>query len=444
MTETVIHHELPFAPRPWQLPLLEDQARNIVAVVHRRAGKSTCLMWRGLKKAATEQRLHLPRHKRQLAQDPPRVVHVLPLAVQWGKTGLWDRLERAANAIPGAKVRRSDMRIIFPNGGVYQAGGMDNPDKWRGGYVDEIIEDEADDVVGKDMAMVVEPMLADYGGSWVKSGTPKGNDRLKGAYDHAGHAPGHSRYLLPYWETKALSDEAIARLRTKLDEDEFRQEMECSFEAPNSGSYYGKKLEEAERDGRIGIVPHEPRLPVHTAWDLGVDDCTAIWFVQIMLGGDWRIIDYLENNGVGSEWYVEQLKAKPYSYGTHHMPHDVAVTEWGTGKSRKATLESLGLKPIKVGRQMPVADGINAVRMLLPKCRFDAARCELGLKALRGYRRELNEDRGVWSTNPVHDWASHGADAFRELAVSCAEPVELGRMRMASAQADSDYSPFQW
>src|ERR1017187_1153161 len=133
---------LPFIPRPWQIPLIENQARSMVAVVHRRAGKSTAFVWRGLKTALTEDRRHIPPARRNLRADKPRVVHVLPAQVMWQRTGLWDKVARAAEVIPGAVAMKSVLRVELPNKGVYQCGGMDKPDSWRGGYADEVIEDE--------------------------------------------------------------------------------------------------------------------------------------------------------------------------------------------------------------------------------------------------------------------------------------------------------------
>lgn len=404
MSAATIRVELPFTPRPWQVPLLDDPAKRIVAVVHRRAGKSDVLMWRGLRKALT-----LPRHN-----PAPRVVHTLPLAVQWDRTGLWDRLARAATGIPGAQVRKQERRILLPNGGVYQTGGMDNPDGWRGGYADEFIEDEADDILGGGLETIIEPMLADHAGVRVWSGTPKGNGRLRDRFEKGRLDPAYSTFLLRYDQTGFIGSvsrakdpdkwaAAVQTLRAEMTEEEFAQEMECSFDAPNSGSYYGKLLTAAEAEGRIGTIPHNPGLPVVTAWDLGVDDATAIWFVQAVPGG-FHVIDYLEDSGEGAEHYARLLKAKPYLYDRHHLPHDVAQRDWGSGRSRRDVLESLGVRPLVTGRQAPVADGINAVRMLLPRCRFDARACEAGLKALRGYRREWNDAAGTWRANPLHDW----------------------------------------
>ena len=144
---------LPFCPRRWQEPLIDCNKQRIVAVVHRRAGKSTAFIWRGLRKALTWDRPHIPAHRRNLRADPPRVVHVLPQQVSWKRTGLWDKVTSAAQKIEGAVVMKSEARVILPNGGIYQCGGMDKPDSYRGGYADEVIEDEADDVMASGIDM---------------------------------------------------------------------------------------------------------------------------------------------------------------------------------------------------------------------------------------------------------------------------------------------------
>jgi phage terminase large subunit len=427
---------LPFRPRPWQRPLIEDRARNIVAVVHRRAGKSTAFIWRGLRKALTEDRRHIPAHRRNLTSDPPRVVHVLPSQVMWQRTGLWDKVALAAQKIPGAVAWKSVFRVELPNGGIYQCGGMDKPDSWRGGSADEVIEDEADDVIASGLDMVIEPMLADYDGARVKIGTPKGNGRLAAAYDAAGHAPNTSRYLLPWQATHALDAAQIERLRGTLDAEEFAQELECSFTAPNSGSYYGRWLDDALRDDRICKVTYDPRLPVYTCWDLGMDDSTAIWWFQRSPGGEWRWLEYYEDNRLSLEGYAKVVHSKPYSYGRHYLPHDVEVQEMATGKSRRAVLQGLGVRPIKTVAAANPADRVSAARMILPRSFFDAKGCEIGLKKLRGYRRQWNEHMGVWRAEPVHDGASHGADAFGTGVQGSTDPeVDERRPRVPAFQS---------
>lgn len=422
---------LPFAPRPWQQPLLDDTAPRIVAVVHRRAGKSTGLLWRGFKRILTCER------------PLPRVVHILPYGVMWMRTGLWDQAVRAAGSIAGTKVWKSELAIKFANGGTWQAGGADNPDSWRGGYADECVIDEYDDTPPSLVPLVIEPMVADRDGTLLRSGTPKGKGLLQAAYERAKVTPGYSAYLLDWTKTQALSPEAIARLKAEMSDEEFAQELECSFAAPNSGSYYGKLLSDADRDGRVCAVPYDPRLKVTTAWDLGVHDSTSVWFAQITRSGEWRIIDHLSDSGAGLDHYIRLLNAKPYDYERHLLPHDVEVSELGTGRSRREMLTSLGMRNIVTVPSPPgaVADGINAVRMILPRCWFDMVKCAEGITSLRNYRREWNEAGQTWRSQPVHDKSSHDADAFRTLAAGAREPhmravkdrySDLGRRRSTS------------
>ena len=423
MTTRVV--TLPFSPRAWQRPLIEDNAQRIVAVVHRRAGKSTAFVWRGLRKALTHDRRHMPADRRNLRADPPRVVHVLPERVMWQRTGLWDKVTRAAETIPGAEAFKSELRVLLPNGGVYQCGGMDKPDGWRGGYADEVVEDEADDVIAAGLDMVVVPMLTDYRGARVKVGTPKGNGRLADAYNAAAGQPETSRYLLRWQDTGVLDDKQIDELRRDLDEEEFAQEMECSFTSPNAGSYYGKWLDVAVREERITRVLYDPALPVYTSWDLGMDDSTAIWIFQISPRGEWRWLEYHEDSGIGLDSYAKMLLAKDYIYKRHLLPHDVEVRELTfQGRSRRQYLEGLGVRPIRVVPAANPADRVAASRAILPKSWFDAQGCAIGLKMLRGYRRQWNEHMGVWRSEPRHDGASHCADAFGTGAQAASDPQE--------------------
>jgi hypothetical protein len=186
-------------------------------------------------------------------------------------------------------------------------------------------------------------------------------------------------------------------------------------------------------------VPYDPAYPVHTAWDLGINDSTAIWFAQVFRGGAVNIIDYYESSGVGLDHYADVLNRKEYTYGDHLAPHDIEVRELGSGKSRLETAYSLGLR-FRVIPKMKVADGINAARMLIPKCYFDRDKCGEGLEMLRQYRQEWDEKRKIFRDHPRHDYTSHAADAFRYLAVGL-ENREV--MRKPPQQvAQMEYNPF--
>ena len=368
-------------------------------------------MWRGIRKCLMEKR------------PGARVVHLLPYNVQWSRTGLWDQLVTAVESIPGAVVRRSETAIKFANGTTYVCGGCDNPDVWRGGGAVEIYIDEFDDTIPSLVPLVIEPMLADTNGTLVRSGTPKGNGLLQTAYDRARTTPGYSSYLLDYKATGVLSDDAIERLRRELSPEEFAQELGCSFVTPNAGTYYGSLMQDAEAEGRITRVPHDPSLKVWTSFDLGIDDATAIWFCQITVSGEFRFIDYIEDSGAALDYYVERLQERDYRYEMHLLPHDAAVKELGSGRSRTETLAGLGLFPYRVLRAHSVADGINAVRLVLPRAWFDAERCAQGIKALRNYRREWNPAGETWRVNPRHDWSSHGADSARYMCIGSRDTI---------------------
>lgn len=182
------------------------------------------------------------------------------------------------------------------------------------------------------------------------------------------------------------------------------------------GSYYKQQIDEMKAAGRVRSVPYDPKLPVDTWWDLGVADAMSIWFTQIV-GNEVRVIDYLEAEGEGIQYYIQELKSKNYIYGAHYWPHDGEVRELTTGTSRKETAESLGLNPILIVENIGVADGIQAVRNLLPMCFFDADKCKEGLKMLKNYKKEYDEKRNVWKDHPCHDASSHASDSFRYLAV---------------------------
>lgn len=200
------------------------------------------------------------------------------------------------------------------------------------------------------------------------------------------------------------------------DEDAFRREYpntdDEAFKVAVRGSYYGDLVERADRAGRIGRVPYDPALVVDTSWDLGLNDSTAIWFWQ-RIGRERRLIDYYEASGVGLDHYAKVLKEKPYVYGEHVLPHDVEVREIGNeAKTRRQVLNELGVQNIVVAPRTSPQERINASRLVLPLCWFDAKACERGLRALREYRREWVEKLQDWSGGPLHDWASNGADAF--------------------------------
>lgn len=224
--------------------------------------------------------------------------------------------------------------------------------------------------------------------------------------------------------------------------DDMKQEYpstpEEAFEASVEGAYFSREMAALRRAGRLTEVPWEPSLPVNTFWDLGMDDSMTVWFHQ-RVGTANRLIDYLEDSGEGFQFYARKLKEKGYHYGTHYMPHDVAVREIGyDGRSRKQSAEMLGIKPIhKVPRPKnldEVLEGIEAVRAFLGTCWIDEVTCADGVKALDNYRKLWDEKGGTWKRGPAHTDASHGTDGLRTGATG---------FRAHAVMTDADLMPEQ-
>ena len=217
-------------------------------------------------------------------------------------------------------------------------------------------------------------------------------------------------------QTGIIPAEQLAKERTQMTPDEYAQEYECSFEASVKGAIYGRELVHAREEGRLTRVPYDPTVPVDTDWDLGFGDLTAVWFSQTFRSGEVRLIDYYEAKGHGLPHFVALLRDKGYIYGAHWAPHDVTQLEM-SGNTRLKAASDLGLHFNVSPKVERVEEGIHAARMLLPRCWFDADKCRDGLEALHNYRWKVPHVQDPTGRPlPVHDWASHGADAFRGLA----------------------------
>ena len=347
-----------------------------------------------------------------------RFAYVAPTYTQ-AKDVAWTYLKQFTYQIPGVEVRESDLSVLFPNGARVRLYGADNYDRLRGLYLDGIVLDEFADMYPQVWPEVVRPALADRKGWATFIGTPKGRNIFWEIFDQATRDPDWFTLVLRADETGILDAEELESARKLLSEDAFSQEFLCSFDAAVIGSYFGKVLDEAQGAGRICSVPYEPSVRVQTAWDLGVGDSTAIWFYQ-QVGREVRVIDYLEMTGEGLPYYAKELDRRGYLYGRHVAPHDIAVRELGSGRSRYEIAEGLGIR-FDVAPNLPVDDGINAVRLLIPRCWFDAEKCRAGLEKLRLYRKSYDERLRTFRDRPVHDHASHAADAFRYLAIAMEE-----------------------
>ena len=407
----------PYLPREMFRGFHKREARWAAIVAHRRAGKTVACINELVMGAL---KCPLP---------APRFAYIAPQLNQ-AKDIAWEYLKDYTRFIPGRWSYTTELFVELPGGARIRLYGADNPERLRGRYFDGVVFDEYGDMDANVWTTVVRPMLSDPArlpGWACFIGTPKGRNGFHRLWTAAAGRADWYRLELKASETKLIDAGELADLREDMGEDPYAQEFECSFDAAVRGAYWAREIKALEDAGRITEVRHEPALPVHTAWDLGYRDSTVIWFFQV-LGKETRVIDVVKGEGEPLGWYAQQLQERPalhghqgnWLWGRHYLPHDGNVTELGTGKSRLETLEGLGIRA-EICPSLPVPDGIQAVRNLLPMCWFDAERCKAGLEALAMYRRDWDEKRKEFRAQPRHDWTSHYADAFRYFAVGYRE-----------------------
>lgn len=407
--------ELEYSPRPQQFEIHKSLKRFNVIICHRRFGK-TVMCVNQLIAAAL-----------RCKKERPRFAYIAPFYRQ-AKTIAWDYLKHYTRPIPGVTYNESELRVDLPNGARITLYGADNYDTLRGIYLDGAVMDEFAQMPLKAWTEVIRPALSDRQGWVIFIGTPKGHNAFYEIYTRAQTDPDWYAAMFRASETKILPKEELAAAQRDMSEDEYNQEFECSFEAAIQGAYYAQQLQAMRnaRRPRIGKVPFDKDLLVHTAWDLGFDDATAIVFFQT-LGKEIRLIDYEQHSGSTLQFYATLLEKKGYTYGTHYLPHDAAPARLEAGgKSIQQQLWDLGVSnTVIVPRQDPI-DGIMAVRALFPNFWIDEEKCAHLLECLTHYHSELDENRSTpthlfFKSKPEHDWSSHGADAVRCLAMGYEE-----------------------
>ncbi len=427
---------IPYIPRALQRDFHNQRTRFCVLLCHRRFGKTVAAI-NDLIREALRSNCH-----------DWRAAYMAPYLGQ-AKTVAWDYLKYFAGAITGTRFLETELRCILPTGASIRLFGTENADALRGMYLDDVVLDEPADMPRQVWTRILRPMLADRKGRALFCGTPNGVDNLlhdvweEAGKDMADQHKEHanvattglwSRFCFPASMTNYIDATELAAAKSSMSHEDYLQEFECSFAAAVRGAYYAASIEDLEKKGRITQVPYAPELPVHTAWDLGMDDATGIWFFQVQSGGQWRVLEYLEDSGQGLAHYIRLLQSKEYVYGHHIAPHDIRVRELGTGLSRLEMARQLGIN-FTVAPSLHLADGINALRVALPRMWFDAHKCALGLRALRQYRRTWRPRQEVYSTTPLHDWTSHAADALR-YGVLGFRPVENGDGKKAKTTYD--------
>jgi len=411
-------------PRPYQRELweyLEGGGKRALVFWHRRAGKD-------------EVALH---HTACSAmQKPATYWHMLPEAAQ-ARKAIWEAVNphsgtrRIDESFPEeirSTKRDQEMFIRFLTGAGLHIVGSDNYNSLVGSPPYGVIFSEW--ALANPAAWAyISPILEENGGWATFITTPRGKNHAFSMLKEARKDSSWFTQVLRADETGVFTDEQLKKIERELaglygpdmGRAMFEQEYMCSFEAAVLGAYFSREIMDAEREGRIAGVSVDPSLPVHTAWDLGVGENLAIWFWQA-IAGKIALVDYYNDPQGNIQNAAAVIISKGYRRGDDWVPHDARVRDIGTGVTRIETMIRAGLRP-KLVPDHKVEDGRNAARLLIPRCHFDATRCEAGIEALKAYRREWDEKLRTFKDNAVHDWASHPADAFRYLAMAWREIV---------------------
>lgn len=394
--------ELDYCPRTQSKPYHQRTQRWACTVAHRRFGKTVREINELIKKAA-------------LCDKPnPRMAYIAPYYSQ-AKAIAWDYLKHYARPILAKPPMESELSVELMNGARVRLFGADNPDALRGLYLDGVVLDEYGDMRPTIWGEIIRPLLTDRQGWASFIGTPKGKNHFHALAQMAQSEPDWFYQEMRASQTGIIPAVELADAQRQMTPEQYAQEFECAFDVPALGAIYAKEMAQAHLDKRIGSVPVDRAALVHTAWDLGVGDDTCIWFWQ-QVGQEIHLVDYYQANGEPVTHYLSVLARKGYDYGKHFVPHDAEARERWSAVTMTQVAEQQGYRMDVLPRE-DVEQGINAARMLFNRCWFDN-KCQQGIDALMNYRREYVEKLGEFKPTPLHDWASHGADAFRYLAMA--------------------------
>ena len=482
--------------RSYQAPLwnamVHDGCKRAVVVWHRRAGKDLTALNVMIAK---------------MFQRPGTYYYFFPSYAQ-AKKVIWDGQDKHGRpflshfppeCIDGRWEDELKLRLRLPDGNfsTFQLIGVDKLGSEKAG--DSIVGTNAVGLVFSEYSLMNErawnlmrPVLRENDGWAIFVFTPRGKNHGYKLYKTA--MANRDRWFCTLRTVEDTCRDAegedgravVTKEGIQEDIDEgmdpalVRQEYYCSFEGAIQGSYYADLILRAREEGRIRPRLFDPRLAVDTAWDLGVDDATAIGFTQTA-GNVLRFIDYYEGAGFGLAHYAGILRSRAgkywserdakmveamYRYNVHYGPHDLKVKEWGTGNTRFQRAASEGIH-FEIVPKLHIADGIEAVRRMLATAEFDEETCSAPemsemseisgmsaqsaqpgeapvrrhglIDALMTYRREWDEKLATWRSTPVHDWSSHPADMVRYRAIA---HFELGKDPHRE-QYDGDWAVFE-
>src|SRR5271154_3079181 len=376
--------EIDYTPRKYFKPYHDRTQRFACIVAHRRAGKTVACIHDAIRAA-----MRSP-HGRSMH------VYIAPTYAQAKATAFDYLIEGSAPLLRyGAKVNQSEIKVDYPNGSTVRLFGADNYHSLRGLRLDSAVLDEYADFDPRAWTQVIRPALSDRRGTATFIGPPRGHNDFYRVYRNAIEHPEEwfsaslkASELVPKndrdpnaKDSGLLTSDELEVAKRQMSEEWYRQEYECDFESANVGAYYGKQMAEALSEGRITKVPYDPAHQVLTAWDIGGDrDATAIWFCQV-IGRQVCLIDYYEAVGSDCGPHARYVTERPYNYSQHFLPHDAGPNRTGIDRSYRDFLSDLGLRNITVLPMGVREHGIEAVRLLVPRCIFDGESTEDGVEA---------------------------------------------------------------
>jgi phage terminase large subunit len=404
MTAITLPHN--FTARPYQedfFSAMNKGCKRAVLVWHRRAGKDTSA-WNYLIYTAYEKK--------------GVYYYVFPTFAQ-GRKVLWDSMTmdgiKFLDFIPKpliANINNQEMKIRLKNGSIIQIVGSDNYDAIMGTNPSGCIFSEYS-VQDPNAWQYIRPILDANKGWAIFVFTPRGANHAKELYDMASNNPEWFCQRLTVTDTGVISIEDLDKIRAEgTSEDMIQQEWFCSFTQGIVGSYYSTYVQQAKDENRIGKVPWNEQARVYTAWDIGQSDPACIIWFQL-IGKEIHCIDYYESDRLGLTGFADIVKKKPYIYDEHFAPHDMAVEEFSTGTSRFILAKEMGLNfTILPTLKQSKIEAIESVRGRFNRVWLDEKKCARLLLCLENYRKEWNDRMQAYKEKPVHDWASHGSDAF--------------------------------
>jgi len=436
MNSEIVLPLLEFRPyqKKWWNAFFVDHYKNLVLISHRRSGKD--LFCINLIAAAMTERVGT-------------YLYLLPEQAH-AKRVIWDGLtgagKRFIDYFPRQLIKRinhSEMIIEYYNGSIFRLGGADLFNKHIGTNPILIVFGEYS-LQREDAWNYLRPVLLENQGKVIFQFTPRSYNHAYNLYMMAQTQPDWFVSKLSINETTHIDGTPIVtktqiddEIKLGFDEALINQEYYCSFEGPNSGSYYGKLMTEAMECGHILDFEIKKEFPVNTAWDIGVNNSTTLWLWQ-EYGGMCHFIYAYDNTDEGVEHYylklIELSNKFQIKYGIHYAPHDIKVQEWGSGKTRIHQAYELGLY-LKDVPKISVSDGMMRVRRILPKCVFHKTNCSKGIDALRSYKRKWNNELKCYDDYPVKDWSTDYADSFRYFSIV----VNLPSMTESKSSAPNFY-----